>query len=358
MNNRLAFGDTFCVLPWIQLYKMQNGRRSFCCYSCTPLGTDAEITDLKKNILDNIPVKNCEYCYNLERNNSFSPRQKESSIWLKHKEVKNLVSSPEKFNVMSLDLRNDNKCNLACISCSPASSSLWAKELGIKIRSTEKFYDIRNYKELKKVYLAGGEPLIIDSYLNLIKYLANERPDIELVINTNLSRLPDSVIDDLKKINKCSITVSVDSYGAVNEYHRYPLKWSKFLKNLYKLKDTGIPILFNTVIDAVSVFGMAKMKELDNIPEYWNLVIMDTKKELLLENIPQEFKQSAIENLKAFQDSVFYSRDQMFRNKIDYSKKLIDKNGNYKLLSNYIQDLDTRRNINHENYLGVNLVAN
>jgi sulfatase maturation enzyme AslB (radical SAM superfamily) len=80
------------------------------------------------------------------------------------------------------------------------------------------------------VYLAGGEPLIIEQFIDLIERIAESDTQPELVINTNLTTISDRVNVSLQKIKNLTMVVSVDAYESVNEYHRWPLKWEKFLK--------------------------------------------------------------------------------------------------------------------------------
>ena len=86
----------------------------------------------------------------------------------------------------------------------------------------------------------------------------------------------------------------MDGYGKVNEYHRYPLKWDKFIRNLDRLHETGLRTEFNTVIDAVSIFGLGGLLELEHYVTRWDLVILTRPIALRLENLPPRVRNIAL----------------------------------------------------------------
>jgi uncharacterized Fe-S cluster-containing radical SAM superfamily protein len=281
-------------------------------------------------------------------------------IWLKDPDIKEHFSSESvpDYKPMYSDLRLDNKCNLGCIGCSPSHSSFIAKEIGIIQINEKPTLDIENLMSMKKIYIAGGEPFLIDSYISLIDLIADRNPTIELVVNTNLTYLPENSVASLKKIKKVSLEVSIDSYGKVNEYHRYPLKWSKFIRNLDTLKESGIHFTFNTVVDAVSVFGFEKFKELENYPHQWHLSLLNSPQSLLLKNLPSWLKPVALTHLLELKKVKFYKQDPTFKSKVDFLIEDVNNTGDPSLLSTYIDELDKRRTICHTDFLGVNLIEN
>ena len=207
--------------------------------------------------------------------------------------------------------------------------------------------------------MAGGEPLIIKEYLTIIKRLSEVNPSIELVINTNLTSFPTNLMSQLEKIKKCSLIVSIDSYGKVNDYHRYPSKFDILIKNLSIIKDTSnIYININTVVDAVSVFGFKDMYKLDLYADQWNLSILQEPKELHIKNIPDRLKSTAQEQIEGLKNSKFYLNYIKFKRSLDVILKELYNKGSSESLKNFINVIDKRRNINHYEYLGVNLLEN
>lgn len=358
MNNKdLTFGGTFCVLPWIEEHTNLSGNKQFCCWSDKIVNNKDHANSLRQKIWNKEKIAHCESCYRLEDSKTISPRQKETARWLKDSDIKahfDTETCPE-FRPTFLDLRTNNKCNLACISCNPTNSSLWAKELGIKIENYKSSVDYKTLNQYKKIYMAGGEPLIIPEYLRIINFVADNDLDIEIVINTNLTNLSQNVIDAIKKIKKISFTVSIDAFGKINEYHRYPLKWSKFINNLNKLYDLKVNIDFNTVVDAVTIFGLGGLTRISHIPNSWTLSILTNPDWLKLCNIPSKHKGLALENLYQLQNNSFYNKDITFKTKVNLIKHEISEEGDTNLLANQIQIIDSRRKINHEDYLGFRL---
>jgi organic radical activating enzyme len=354
---------TLCVLPFIEQHYDLQGRQYFCCHANRQLPlndqTDPEIIELKQSILAGVEIPQCTSCYTLEKDKVISPRQINTIKWFKFPEIKSYIETwvPTTPTIIySYDLRFDSKCNLACISCNENDSSLWAKELGIDRVSTSLYFDKQKLFSAKKIYFAGGEPLIIDQYIDILEFIADNNIDVEVVINTNLTVMTDRIVSKIAKIKNCCLTISVDAYGSVNEYHRYPMSWLKFIKNLAIVKEHGIKHTFNTVADAVSVFGFGQLLELEDYPMQWNLTVLTHPNRLLLENIPLHLKDQALESVRKLTQSKFYKTDIKFRSTVSYILTQIAQPGDSFLLSNYINTLDIRRKINHQDYLGVNLI--
>ena len=185
------------------------------------------------------------------------------------------------------------------------------------------------------------------------------RPAINSSWSTNLTSFHTNLISQLEKIKKCSLIVSIDSYGKVNDYHRYPSKFDILIKNLSIIKDTSnIYININTVVDAVSVFGFKDMYKLDLYADSWNLNILQRPKELHIKNIPDRLNSTAQEQIEGLKNSKFYLNDIKFKRSLDVILKELYNKGSSESLKNFINVIDKRRNINHYEYLGVNLLEN
>ena len=84
---------------------------------------------------------------------------------------------------------------MKCKTCNASESTLWQKEKGIKLPrnvDTKKYFEKVDKKQLKKVYLAGGEPTFIPTYLEFLEELYKVNPECEVIVNTNLKKLPDA----------------------------------------------------------------------------------------------------------------------------------------------------------------------
>jgi MoaA/NifB/PqqE/SkfB family radical SAM enzyme len=164
---------------------------------------------------------------------------------------KNLYDSAENFSLHHVDLRWTNHCNQACVYCGPEYSSKWAHELGVKIksntnaRSRVKEFVFRNIKQLKNVYLAGGEPLLMNENKVFLERLLGENPEVHLRVNTNLSSTRTGIFDLLCKFKNVHWTISVETTREEYEYVRYYGVWEDFLKNLKQIQQLNYKITFN-----------------------------------------------------------------------------------------------------------------
>lgn len=357
MSNRTLKNPAFCVLPFIEKFQKLDGSKYLCCYSNVPVA-ESEMNDLKLQILDQQPIPHCIKCYNLEQQKIISARQLESIRWLRDPEVKNYINTwqpGETAQTYFYDIRFDNKCNLACISCNPRDSSLWAQEMGVTVPKHDLHFDVNEALTAKKVYLAGGEPLIIDKFIDFITRLSQQDQQPELIINTNLTRINDQLKHTLKQIKNLSLVVSIDAHGSVNEYHRWPMKWKKLVNNLEWARSINCNIQFNTVADAVSILNLQQIQQLEHLADQWNIEILINPTALLINNLPEKLKTSVLENFKNIKQSKFYKQDPMFKSRVAAIELAILQPGDDQLLAAFISGLDQRRNINHETYLGVKL---
>jgi MoaA/NifB/PqqE/SkfB family radical SAM enzyme len=138
------------------------------------------------------------------------------------------------------------------VYCSPQFSSRWADELNKEIvrpsvEQLEKFkqYIFDHASTLKHVYMAGGEPLLMKENLELLELLQKTNPNVNLRINTNLSKTDTQVFDRICEFPNVHWTVSVETMYNEFEYIRYGGRWVDFLENLKKIKQLNHKISFN-----------------------------------------------------------------------------------------------------------------
>lgn len=353
---------TFCVLPWIEKFYPVDGKHYFCCWGREEESLDQyspiEIQGLRNKLLNGQRIDHCNHCYTMEASGTISPRITDSTTWGKHPDIQEYFSTITEHTSpigYYYDLRYDNKCNLACITCNPTESSLWARELGIDSISQPIDIDFEDLKKVKKLYLAGGEPLLIEQNFKILDFIIDHNLDVEVVINTNLTTVSDKVLDKLEKLKDCCIIVSVDSFGKVNEYHRYPMSWDKFMTNLNAISDRKFKVMLNTVADAISVFGYDRLGELERFPFKWDIKPVIGVPQLDLQNIPTELKQQAVNSVEKLMATRFYKQDILFKKQVDGIIAGIKKEGEPFLLINYINILDNRRGLNHQDYIGIKL---
>lgn len=258
---------SFCVLPWTGVYIQPDGIVKNCSINLTELGNlndtslkeilgNSTNQEIKSDMLNDVMHERCGRCHRLDSGQQ-NIDQIGNRFWYL-KKLKNtdmsLYDSTENFQLKMLDLRWKNTCNFACVFCGPDLSSRWANELKQPQRiesqqlkeSINYVYD--NLHTVEHIYLAGGEPLLINENLVLLSKMLEINPNVDLRINTNLSVINNEIYNLIKKFTNVHWTVSIDSVGEEFEYIRYGSSWATFTKNL-SILNTDFPnrINFNFV---------------------------------------------------------------------------------------------------------------
>ena len=275
---KILTNKSFCVLPWTGFQLEPNGNIKNCIISTSKLGNigEQDITSIlsgeenlkiKQQMLEDKKPKNCTGCYLQEQD-----RKNLSSISSRlyyTKELGSVVDNTlydqiENFSLHHVDLRWTNHCNQACVYCGPEYSSKWAQELGkeitspIESRKKVKEFVFKNIKKLKNVYLAGGEPLLMNENREFLQLLLKENPLVNIRVNTNLSSTKTGVFDLLCKFKNVHWTVSVETVEKEYEYVRYHGVWNDFLQNLKQIQKLNHKITFNMlyfILNYKSIFS-------------------------------------------------------------------------------------------------------
>ena len=255
--------DKFCPIPWTGFMYNSNGDVLNCIRSQRPIGNLndknihdilAENTKTKQNMLDNKPGLGCNVCYDLEQDKNSFDIVSDRIFYLK--ELKNVpldtYDNIDNFDLNKIDIRWSNSCNFGCVYCGPEYSSKWVAELKLdkptvpKERVEElKQFVFDNAHKFKHVYLAGGEPLLMKENEELLKLLLEVNSDVNLRVNTNLSKTGTPVFDLICQFKNVHWTISVDEIEDEFEYVRYGGKWKDFLENLSIVRRSNHKVSFN-----------------------------------------------------------------------------------------------------------------
>jgi len=254
----------FCPIPWTGLMYNMDGTVKNCIRSAGTIGNirDRDIEEIlagetnlhtQAQMLASEPGPDCHTCYDLERGKKRMDIISDRIFYMR--ELKSVPFDTYQLghhDLRTVDARWSNLCNFACVYCSPEFSSRWASELAIQpTRPTEsqterfKSYVLDHAGQLRHVYLAGGEPLLMKENLALLEVLQRENPDVNLRINTNLSRVDTRVFDMICGFRNVHWTISVESMDQEFEYIRWGGSWSDFRHNLDTVKCLGHKISFN-----------------------------------------------------------------------------------------------------------------
>jgi len=273
--SRKLLDNNFCLIPWTGFEIEPNGDVKNCIISKDVIGNIKQNTiqdivrknsKIRQQMMDGEFPKSCSGCY-LQEKHRKKDFQSISSRLYYAKELaphlsKNLLESSDNFELRHVDVRWSNKCNHACVYCGPLYSSKWEVERGLAPTRMShddslKEYLFSNITSLRNVYLAGGEPLLMKQNKALLELLLEENPNVNLRVNTNLSKTNTGIFELLTKFKNVHWTVSVEAMEREFEYIRYHGVWADFLDNLAIIQDTGQKISFNMlyfVLNYKSIF--------------------------------------------------------------------------------------------------------
>ena len=314
--SKLSSSDTFCVLPWIHFATRPNGDMRLCCGSnSSGAGNDHEIglvknetgkpanfgretplsawnneymRSVRTTMLEGKIPASCTKCFDEESQGVASKRMWETGTWIEDGiDIEELITQtqedgtiPEK--LVYLDLRLGHTCNLKCVMCSPHDSSKWvedhkkiyplfqAKELKEQMSWDQKSFNNKWHENpdfwkemyaqipnLKQVYFAGGEPLMIKEHKWFLEEIIRQGYADKILVryNTNGLLITDDIIDLWKHFKKVKVGFSIDDIGDRNYYIRYPSDWDTIVTNLHKLDNTpdNIHVSIATAIQILNV---------------------------------------------------------------------------------------------------------
>lgn len=267
----------FCPIPWTGFHYNFDGTVKNCVRSPGIIGNlqDNSIEEIihgdvnkktKTLMLESSPGDDCHVCYNLEKNNNSLDIISDRIFYLKElKNVENATyDSADNFSLRKIDIRWSNLCNFACVYCGPEYSSKWEEEIKwpIKTPMQSRIADLKNYvfervTDLEHVYLAGGEPLLIKENLELLELLREKNPDVNLRINTNLSKVDTKNFDLICQFKNVHWIISVETIEEEYEYIRFGGKWLDFIDNLKIIQNLGHKVSFNMLyfaLNSMSIF--------------------------------------------------------------------------------------------------------
>jgi uncharacterized Fe-S cluster-containing radical SAM superfamily protein len=253
----------FCRMPWQGLMYNFDGKVKNCIRSVDtqPIGDikdqpieqivlGQENVNRQTKIVQHQPVVSCQTCYDLEHDKKGFDIISDRVFYIRElKDTPTDLYQANQFDLATIDVRWTNLCNLACVYCGPEFSSRWANELSIQTaqptsqqQQAFKQYIFDHVSQLKHVYLAGGEPLLMKENLDLLQ---NLNPGVSLRINTNLTKTDTQVFETICKFENVHWTVSLETLSDEFEYIRFGHRWQDFMENLKTIRSLNHKISFN-----------------------------------------------------------------------------------------------------------------
>jgi len=337
----------FCPMPWTGLMYNSDGAVKNCIRSDDTLGNikDTPIENIllgeknvgkQTNIINNRPAVGCHTCYDLERDKKGFDIISDRIFYIREfKQTPLDTYRVNNFELQTIDVRWTNLCNFSCVYCGPRFSSKWAQELQV-VQNTptdlqrDEFreYIFKHAPNLKHVYLAGGEPLLMKENLELLKKL---NPNVNLRINTNLSKVDTGVFDAVCGFKNVHWTVSVETVEEEFEYIRFGGKWSDFLDNLTVIRKLDHKISFNMLwflLNYDTVFGCIDyLKDLGFHNNSFIIGALLTPEYLNIRHLPENVLNLLKIKLESkINDQPGYLLEDSYKNMLHYIEQPIEKN--------------------------------
>lgn len=205
------------------------------------------LRNVRKELIDGVWPKVCENCRVAESNGVQSMR----TIWNKELGHVDIPASEyvDPNDIRYLDLTFSTKCNSKCMTCNHYSSDFWEEEYNhiwettgpdidrINIKDAQADKLVAQFPNVERISFIGGEPTISDEHVRYLRKLieVGRSSNIKISYVTNLTGINDELVELWKHFKHVHVAVSIDAYGKVNEYIRYPFKWQKVESNLRNL---------------------------------------------------------------------------------------------------------------------------
>jgi MoaA/NifB/PqqE/SkfB family radical SAM enzyme len=307
---------TFCAIPFVSMVVNTDATVQPCCMmqrnthrlkddNGKVLTINEKLSDswnsnemkfIRTEMVSGNKLVGCKVCYLQESSGRTSNRQYANSEWSNKLGSKHMFDLIDKavlnggeldYSLAYLDLRLGNLCNLKCRMCSPFNSSqiakehvelekkddaykvVWAKTFG---RFDSRINDVQSWFErdflwdqiidlipsLKKVYMTGGEPTLIQNNFKFMdECIRKGRRDIILFFNTNCTNVNKKFTSLIGQFGRVNINASVDGVGPVNDYIRSPSHWEQISANVETLAQMpNVHLGLTPTVQVYNVFNL------------------------------------------------------------------------------------------------------
>jgi hypothetical protein len=349
---------TFCPAPWMHLYADEHGTIRPCCKTRGGIGhenldeagnpyrmgdpgaVDAAWNSpfsrgLRRDMLEGRRPAVCRHCFHDEDVGIFSYRQGLIHTLQTHIGEARRSTGPDGYApielIRSIDLQLGNLCNLRCRMCLPIFSKLLIPEHALihgVSTGDERFARLRNIDwfrgeetervfekllpNLERLHFMGGEPLLIPEMFDYLERAisSGRAGEISLSYSTNLTTLPARAVALWRQFREVELFVSLDGYGAVNGFIRYPSHWEAIHENLSRLdlerSALGCTdVYFNTTVQVYNILRLDELLEytldtFENLDPFPTLSLLAYPSCFSIQVLPPDLKREAAERLNAF----------------------------------------------------------
>ena len=333
--------DKYCIYTNNFTFVDNDGYVALCCknlkhklpyhikeHKLSDIWNSPEMHAVRAEIADGGEPAGCFKCYDPERDGIRSFRQKALGM------INGGVPFPDE-KIHALDLRLGNVCNLACVMCFAGNSNKILQQHKTmathfnwkdgRLEKEAKKYHKSNYdwsddpvaweniissidKDLKHVYLAGGEPFYLKNFPSTVQRLGAIAPNAAFVINTNGTRLlREKDLKALKTVENVNLRFSVDGWGKADEWTRQAENWEEKLQVMDQYHNNFRLRVWDITANALSVRHIPKL-----IKYLWEkypgpkvqIRPVINKTEVLMENIPDRFKADSLAFFEEHKDKL------------------------------------------------------
>jgi hypothetical protein len=321
-----AKSPSFCVRPFVHSLIETDGTFKPCCranVSNTKFAGKIEyninsdtvnswwssdyMNYLRSSMLSGVSLDECSRCYKQESMGSMSFRQRSNNDF-------GTITEPDPAP-RDWEIQITNLCNLKCMMCNNKSSSSLMTENILLFGSpdTQKKYSwnessqqeiAKLFNTLDSVVLRGGEPFMVPWIKDILEQVPESRArQIEILFNTNLTKLTVDWIPVLSKFKNIKMSCSIDAHASLLHYVRFPSTWEQVQAGLAVARMLpNANVFLNVCVQNVNILHLDKLLEWANKENlYVVLDILTEPKIFQANNLPQPLIQHALvllENVK------------------------------------------------------------
>jgi len=301
-------------------------------------------------LADGRRIPACAHCWHQEDRSEASTRQLwngrlvEAAARVRER-IRQGLDVTEPLPVEYIQIGLGNKCNLACRMCNAGYSSRIAQDLvhsqwapsaeipgenagaPVALRPNwdpavpwfeqEEFLRgdlLESASSLKLLAVMGGEPLLSDAFARLLEeYVARgHAKNMGIRINSNLfhneGRIR-KVMDSLVRFWYGSVGASVDGYGAVYEYIRYPARWDIVSRNIRLVRslteqNPNLVLTMDTVVQPYNCLSLVDLLRFaDDLDVECNPHVIEHPWFMAMQTVPRELRLVAAQRLRTYADT-------------------------------------------------------
>jgi len=329
-----------CILPWISVEATPMGTTRPCClytdeipdidlqtHTLEDAFNSKTMQELRTQFSNDEKPDGCRNCW---REEDAGKKSKREYMLEKFKHVDVDYSDTNGKQLVFLDLKLGNICNLKCRICGSWSSSKWAKEeldysddpdnhiartwlkAGQWPRESAHFWTQLDeiLPQVKYFEFTGGEPWMIKEHFELLQRAVDRglAKDIDIHYNTNTTQYPkDPTI--WQHFKHVQIAFSVDNTGERFEYERFGANWETSNANIAKvheLRTQGYPI----TTQLCCTWNVQNIYYLDDVLTWANTMNFDSVHFNLMHD-PWEFSLSRMPRMAVGQVMLYLQKQQI-----------------------------------------------